>query len=94
MSYAELKKIIYDFETIMLIEKNEIISEEQKLSLKEKVINSKDSPRKIRKICINEIKKMENEYKKETNEINKRDSETFLEKSRKLLKETIEDYKS
>ena len=93
LSYTELKKIIYDFETIMMIEKNEIISEEQKLSLKEKLINSKDNPRKIRKICMSEIEEMENEYKKVENEVNKRYNEAFLEKSRKMLKETIENSK-
>ena len=93
MSYAELKKVIYDFETIMMIEKNEIISEEQKLSLKEKLINSKDNPRKIRKICMSEIEEMEKEYKKVENEVNKRYNEAFLEKSRKMLKETIENSK-
>lgn len=93
LSYVELKKVIYDFETIMLIEKNKIISEEQKLSLKEKLINSKDNSRKIRKICMSEIEEMENEYKKVENEINKRYNEAFLEKSRKMLKETIENSK-
>lgn len=93
LSYAELKKVIYDFETIMMIEKNEIISEEQKLSLKEKLMSSKDNPCKIRKICMSEIEEIENEYKKVENEINKRYNEAFLEKSRKMLKETIENSK-
>ena len=65
LSYAELKKVIYDFETIMIIEKNEIISEEQKLSLKEKVINSNLNSYQLRKICIEEIKKKEIEHQRE-----------------------------
>ena len=88
---AQIEQRIKEIE--YMLQNAEIISEEQKLSLKEKLINSKDNPRKIRKICMSEIEEMENEYKKVENEVNKRYNEAFLEKSRKMLKETIENSK-
>lgn len=74
-----LREVIYDFDTILIVEKNENLSYEEKVFLKEEIINSRKISYETRKDCLDKIREKEREKRE------KKDNEDF-EKQKKILK--------